>query len=283
MCAEFSRFFGGPEGEIPEYNQTHDAEVYRLMFTSGVFSDVLNELEVVECDPAALAVRIKTGWAYVHGFWYHNTSLLTKSLSTADLDHPRIDRIVLRLDTTDDFEITIEVLKGTPVAEPEAPTLTQTDATYEISLAQILVGADVSSVNDANITDEREFAAIPNAVYLTLIQTLTNKRITKRVVTIASSATPTPNGDITDIYKITALAEAAEFAAPTGTPTNGQMLLIRIKDNGTARALSWNAIYRAGTDIALPTTTVVSKTMYVLFIYNSADIKWDLVDYIDNI
>ena len=105
----------------------------------------------------------------------------------------------------------------------------------------------------------------------------------KREVTIASSATPTPNGDITDIYTITALAEAATFGAPTGTPTQGQTLLIRIKDNATARALGFNAIYRAGTDIALPTTTVISKTIYLGFIYNVADSKWDLIAYVGNI
>lgn len=104
-----------------------------------------------------------------------------------------------------------------------------------------------------------------------------------RTVTIASSATPAPNADITDIYTITALAEAATFGAPTGTPVNGQKLIIRVKDNATARSLSWNAIYRAGTDVALPTTTVVSKTLYCGFIYNSTDTKFDLVAYINNI
>jgi len=113
--------------------------------------------------------------------------------------------------------------------------------------------------------------------------TLTNKRITKRVATIASSAAPTPDSDITDIYTVTALAEAATFGAPTGTPTVGQMLLIRIKDNGTARALAFNAIYRAGTDVILPTTTVISKTMYALFIYNVADSKWDLAEVVGGI
>lgn len=120
-----------------------------------------------------------------------------------------------------------------------------------------------------------------------ITQTLTNKtltspvintpKITKREVTIASSATPTPNADTTDIYTITALAAAAVFGAPTGTPTQGQTLIIRIKDNAIARALSFNAIYRAGTDLALPTTTVISKTMYVGFIYNSTDAKFDLM------
>lgn len=98
-----------------------------------------------------------------------------------------------------------------------------------------------------------------------------------RTVTIASSATPTPDAGITDIYTVTALATAATFGAPTGTPVNGQKLIIRIKDNATARALAWNAIYRAGTDVALPTTTVISKTLYCGFIYNSTDSKWDLL------
>ena len=107
--------------------------------------------------------------------------------------------------------------------------------------------------------------------------------VAPRTATVASSATPTPNADTTDIYTVTALAEAAAFGAPTGTPTNGQRLLIRIKDNATSRALSWNAAYRAGTDVALPTATVISKTQYVGFIWNSTDSKWDLVASMGNI
>jgi hypothetical protein len=111
----------------------------------------------------------------------------------------------------------------------------------------------------------------------TNVLTFTNKRVTKREGTIASSATPTPSADTDDIFTVTALAINATFAAPTGTPTNGQPLLIRIKDAGTAKTLSWNAIYRA-IGLTLPTTTVISKTIYLLAIYNSADSKWDCVD-----
>lgn len=121
------------------------------------------------------------------------------------------------------------------------------------------------------------------AVVLAAVQTLTNKRITKRVNTIVSSATPTPNSDTTDIYTITALAEAATFGAPTGTPTQFQPLVIRILDNGTIRALSFNAAYREGEDITLPASTVLSKTMYLGFVWNSAISKWDLIGYTDNI
>jgi len=112
--------------------------------------------------------------------------------------------------------------------------------------------------------------------------TLSNKRITERVNTIASSATPTPAWDTTDMFTVTALAVWATFAAPTWTPTDWQVLLIRIKDNWTARSLAWNAIYRASSDLALPTTTVLSKTLYLQFVYNSADSKFDLLGLLNN-
>lgn len=89
-----------------------------------------------------------------------------------------------------------------------------------------------------------------------------------RVNGTTSSATPTPDADTTDLYNLTALAEAATFGAPTGTPVNGQKLIIRIKDNGTARALAWNASYVAG-GTTLPTTTVLSKILHVGFMYNT--------------
>ncbi len=101
--------------------------------------------------------------------------------------------------------------------------------------------------------------------------------------TTASSATPTPDADSHDVYTITALAVNATFGAPTGTPTNGQKLIIRIEDNGTARTLAWNAAYRAGTDVALPLTTVLGKVMYLGFMWNSTDSKWDLLAVTGNI
>jgi hypothetical protein len=100
--------------------------------------------------------------------------------------------------------------------------------------------------------------------------------IVPRITAIASSATPTPDAGTTDLYQVTALAAGATFGSPTGTPVDGQKMMIRILDNGTARALAWNAIYRAvGT--VLPTTTVISKTLYVGIIYNSASAKWDVL------
>jgi hypothetical protein len=53
-------------------------------------------------------------------------------------------------------------------------------------------------------------------------------------------------------------------------------LTIRIKDNGTARTIGYNAIFRAF-GVALPTTTTINKTLYLGMIYNTTDTKWDVV------
>jgi len=96
-----------------------------------------------------------------------------------------------------------------------------------------------------------------------------------------SSSTPTPTGNYKENeYYLTALAAGATFAAPSGTPVNGNTLLIRIKDNGTARTLAWNSIYRA-IGVTLPTTTTASKTLYIGCIYNSTDSKWDVVSVVE--
>lgn len=97
-----------------------------------------------------------------------------------------------------------------------------------------------------------------------------------RVTSVTSSSTPTPNADTTDRYLLTALAVGATFGAPTGSPVEGQSLIIRIKDNGTPQTLAWNAIYRA-VNVTLPTTTVASSLLYVGAVYNAVDTKWDVV------
>jgi len=98
---------------------------------------------------------------------------------------------------------------------------------------------------------------------------------------VASSATPTPTGSAKENeYYLTALAVNATFAAPSGTPVNGNNLIIRIQDNGTARTLAFNAIYEA-VGVTLPTTTVLGKKMYIGMIYNSTDSKWDVVSIVN--
>jgi len=95
------------------------------------------------------------------------------------------------------------------------------------------------------------------------------------IQTVVSAATVTPTATTTATH-ITAQAAGLTIANPSGSPNDDQGHLIRIKDNGTARAISWGAKYRVFND-ALPTTTVINKTTYVGIVYNAADDKWDVL------
>lgn len=109
-------------------------------------------------------------------------------------------------------------------------------------------------------------------------QTFTNKRNTKRITTITSSATPTINTDNCDCVTITAIATDITSMTTnlSGTPNNFDTLVFRIKDDGTARAITWGASF-AAYGVALPTTTVISKVLTVGFIWDSVASKWGCV------
>lgn len=108
-------------------------------------------------------------------------------------------------------------------------------------------------------------------------ETLTNKRVTPRVGSTTSSATPTINTDNVDIYKLTAQAEAVTSFTTnlSGTPSDGDGLIIQV--TGTAaRGLTWGTSFEAST-VALPTTTVSTAMLTVGFIYNGVTSKWRCV------
>jgi len=133
----------------------------------------------------------------------------------------------------------------------------------------VLVKADVGLGNVDNTSNATERAATA---------TLSGKRIDQRIVSAASYTTNTGSSldvSTTDVFVITAQAGALLFNSPGGTPLQGQKIIIRIKDNGTARALTWNTVFRG--IVPLPSITIISKTLYLGFMYNSTDTTFDLI------
>lgn len=128
-----------------------------------------------------------------------------------------------------------------------------------------------------NLDDTANTAVLSSSTGVTYIDT-GGIGIVPRVNTTASSATPAINVDTTDMFTITAQAAAITSMSSglTGNARNGQQLLIRILDNGTARAITWGASF-ASRGATLPTTTVLSKYLYVKFYYNSTASTWDCV------
>lgn len=96
------------------------------------------------------------------------------------------------------------------------------------------------------------------------------------VQAVVSTATLTPTFS-DDLVKVTAQAAALAIANPTGTAIPGLGMVIRLKDNGTFRTITWDTQYRAADGVTLPTVTIVGKTLYIAMIYNSDDTKWDVL------
>lgn len=135
-------------------------------------------------------------------------------------------------------------------------------------------------------TPENLWAAVLNAASAILSGDLTvggNTTITGNLVvngtqrlasaSIASASTVTPTAQV---YNVTALAVAATINVPSFAASDGMSLLLRIKDNGTGRALTFASGYSNVSGLDTPTTTVASKELTVGAIYNSNTAKWEI-------
>lgn len=132
--------------------------------TSGVFGADGN-LSVTSNGNMTVNVADGVGWlanADADGtvFWNDTKeqtgSELKLTVPLANAVYPRIDRVVVTWATVDySVKPSIEILSGTAASNPTAPALTNNTLKRQISLAQIYVGAAVSKITAANITDER--------------------------------------------------------------------------------------------------------------------------------
>lgn len=127
---------------------------------------------------------------------------------------------------------------------------------------------------------------MPNLITDTIIDLFmqaTTKRGARAAIAIhnlaalTDAATVTPTVDDYDGGVLTTLSQATQLLNPTGTPANGQKYVVRIKST-VSRALTYDTQYRGSTDLTLPAATSGgSLTDYLVFMWNSADSKWDLV------
>lgn len=121
-----------------------------------------------------------------------------------------------------------------------------------------------------------EWGIVPTVSSINMIL---NKRQIPRFLSAASYTTDTWTSldfSTCDLFIVTAQAWPLKFNNPSGTPAHGEKIMIRIKDNGTARALTYDTQYRA-IGVTLPTTTVIWKTTYLGGIWNSTDTKLDII------
>src|SRR5215472_97890 len=103
----------------------------------------------------------------------------------------------------------------------------------------------------------------------TSTDTLTNKRVTPRVVSLpvgTAFTLSTDNADMNTMINTQLAGMPLTANAPTGTPSDGQRLMFRIKSTNREN-YAWNAIFRPSATSPLPTTTTGGGlTDYIGFI-----------------
>ena len=149
-------FFNSAPGDERLHQASDFARYFGNVLTSGLFS-LDNQIGLrVQSDGTDMRSYVETGKALIKGFAYENDADEYLLHDLPEVTNNRIDRVVLRLDLRNQNRfIKVFVKSGVADAAPVPPELQRDNFIYELSLAQILVRANTSTINPADITDER--------------------------------------------------------------------------------------------------------------------------------
>lgn len=216
----------------------------------GVKQNSLNELEPF-ADSTGMRVKVKSGQALIRGHYYQSSAEEVITVTASDPTNPRIDILILELDPSAN-SITLKVTAGTPAGSPVAPTVVQTDGgIYQVKLAEIAVGAGVTTIAAGNVTDTRPALATaadlansisnPLADFVTdatTARTLTTADMGKTIRFTSGSATVVTVNASTDFVvgarvdiiaegssELTVLASGATVAGAETSTTSGSFTI----------------------------------------------------------
>lgn len=149
---EKSSFFNSINGDR-RYKAEDYANYFASFIGNGVFPNPSTNLQVLNNNN--MTITLKSGRAWINGYFYANTDDLILTLDPADGVLNRIDRIVLRLDYLN-RENKCYVKKGTFASTPTVPSLQRDADMYELGIADIKVNKGVIKITQADITDLRQ-------------------------------------------------------------------------------------------------------------------------------
>ena len=161
-------FFNSAAGDPRTYQAADFAQYFGNVLTSGILSlDGQIGLRV-QADGTDMRSYVEPGKAIIKGYAYENDANEYLVHDLPEVTNNRIDRVVLRLDLRNQNRfIKVFVKTGTADASPVPPALQRDNFVYELSLAQILIRANTSTINPADVTDERlneQLAGIVNSL-----------------------------------------------------------------------------------------------------------------------
>jgi len=143
-----------------KYNAKQISELFDGLIRDGVFTSIGDALAVSA--GGGMNVIVGTGRAWFNHTWTYNSVPSLHTIEPADIVLNRIDTVVLEINASEEVRAnSIKVIKGTPASNPVAPTLIDTELVHQYPLADIYVGANVTEIIPANITNRVGTAACP--------------------------------------------------------------------------------------------------------------------------
>jgi len=142
------------------YNALQFGSIFDGVIEDGVYASIGNALMVAA--DTGMNVNVQTGRAWFNHTWTYNDADVSISLDTAHATLNRIDVIYLEINEGSGVRAnSVNKLTGTPASTPVAPTLTNTSTIHQYPLAHIYVGAGVTTIYQANITNKVGFTETP--------------------------------------------------------------------------------------------------------------------------
>jgi hypothetical protein len=150
-----SQIIGYGVDGLPEYDRASNSEEFASLLRSFWRDGVFGESALTVLAGSGMTVTVGTGSVLIQGRVARVTSAKTLTFDTAD-SQPRFDRVVARSDLSNSVrDIVLDVVKGIPASSPVAPALTRNQSKWELCLATVKIPANISVIQQSNITDTR--------------------------------------------------------------------------------------------------------------------------------
>jgi len=144
--------FYNSSGGDRTYNAIQLSSIFDGIVTDGVFESIGLAMDVRPS--SGMNVIVGSGRAWFNHAWTLNDSDLVLGVQGSDIILPRIDSVIIEMDSSSLVRAnSIKIIAGTPASVPVPPTLINTEEVHQYVLAYIAVGAGVTEILEANITD----------------------------------------------------------------------------------------------------------------------------------
>jgi DNA-binding protein len=134
------------------YNAKQMGSIFDGLILDGVYGGYGDALATIE--DSGMDISVGSGRTWFDHTWTYNDAAIGKTIATADALLNRIDIVYLEVNENVGVRAnSIDVLTGTPATDPVPPDLTNTSSIHQYALAHIYVGAAVTEIVQANITN----------------------------------------------------------------------------------------------------------------------------------